>query len=89
MNERQQEIASAVLANLDDLPRLRGFRLRGMEMPVHSPPPRGGLTIYPPASPHGVFSASVDMTKSAQWPVAAGKLYVEKDRGMGKAEAKN
>ncbi len=32
MNERQQEIASAVLANLDDLPRLRGFRLRGMEM---------------------------------------------------------
>src|SRR5947199_1679344 len=32
MNERQQEIASAVPANLDDLPRLRGFRLRGMEM---------------------------------------------------------
>ena len=32
MNERQQEIASSVPANLDDLPRLRGFRLRGMEM---------------------------------------------------------
>ena len=32
MNERQQEIASAVPANLDDLPKLRGFRLRGMEM---------------------------------------------------------
>src|SRR5437660_6574551 len=32
MNERQQEIASAVPANLDALPRLRGFRLRGMEM---------------------------------------------------------
>src|SRR6476646_4505037 len=32
MNKRQQEIASSVPANLDDLPRLRGFRLRGMEM---------------------------------------------------------
>src|SRR6266487_4562605 len=32
MNERQQEIASAVPANLNDLPRLRGFRLRGMAM---------------------------------------------------------
>jgi len=32
MNERQQEIASAVPANLDDLPKLRGFRLRGIEM---------------------------------------------------------
>src|SRR6266705_4441375 len=32
MNERQQEIASSVPANLDDLPRLRGCRLRGMEM---------------------------------------------------------
>src|SRR5438876_2948614 len=32
MNERQQDIASSVPANLDDLPRLRGFKLRGMEM---------------------------------------------------------
>src|SRR5678816_2651137 len=32
MNERQQEIASTVPASLDDLPRLRGFRLRGMQM---------------------------------------------------------
>src|SRR6476646_2588289 len=32
MNKRQQEIASSVPANLDDLPRLRGFRLRGLEM---------------------------------------------------------
>src|SRR5437016_1975310 len=32
MNERQQEIDSAVPANLDDLPGLRRFRLRGMEM---------------------------------------------------------
>src|ERR1700745_694126 len=32
MNERQQEIASSLPANLDDLPRLRGCRLRGMEM---------------------------------------------------------
>ena len=32
MNERHAEIASAVPANLDDLPRLRGFRLRGMDM---------------------------------------------------------
>src|SRR5881392_1511684 len=32
MTQREEEIASAVPANLDDLPRLRGFRLRGMEM---------------------------------------------------------
>src|ERR1700751_2505236 len=32
MTERQQEIASSLPANLDDLPRLRGFRLRGIEM---------------------------------------------------------
>jgi uncharacterized membrane protein len=32
MNERQQEIASAMPMELDALPRLRGFRLRGMEM---------------------------------------------------------
>jgi uncharacterized membrane protein len=32
MNERQEEIASAVPANLDTLPRLHGFRLRGIEM---------------------------------------------------------
>src|SRR5438552_6768299 len=32
MTEREEEIASAVLANFDALPRLRGFRLRGMEM---------------------------------------------------------
>jgi uncharacterized membrane protein len=32
MNERQGEIASTLPANLDELPRLRGFRLRGMEM---------------------------------------------------------
>ncbi len=32
MNERHEEIASTVPANLDALPRLRGFRLRGMEM---------------------------------------------------------
>src|SRR5256885_13695502 len=32
MNERYDEIASAVPADLDALPRLRGFRLRGMEM---------------------------------------------------------
>src|SRR6478672_3630353 len=29
---REEEIASAMPANLDSLPRLRGFRLRGMEM---------------------------------------------------------
>src|SRR6266446_187912 len=32
MNERQAEIGSALPENLDGLPRLRGFRLRGMEM---------------------------------------------------------
>ena len=32
MNDRQEEIASAVPADLDSLPRLRGFRLRGLEM---------------------------------------------------------
>src|SRR3982074_474882 len=32
MNERYEEIASAVPADLDSLPRLRGFRLRGLEM---------------------------------------------------------
>src|SRR5882724_9407816 len=32
MNERQVEIGSALPENLDGLPRLRGFRLRGMEM---------------------------------------------------------
>src|SRR5205809_1163393 len=32
MTKRHQEIASALPANLDELPRLRGFRLRGIEM---------------------------------------------------------
>ena len=32
MNERHEEIASAVPADLDALPRLRSFRLRGMDM---------------------------------------------------------
>src|SRR5438105_12759127 len=32
MNARYDEIASAVSADLDALPRLRGFRLRGMQM---------------------------------------------------------
>jgi uncharacterized membrane protein len=32
VNERHEEIASAIPANLDALPRLKGFRLRGMEM---------------------------------------------------------
>src|SRR5437867_1239394 len=32
MNGRHDEIASAVPADLDSLPRLRGYRLRGMEM---------------------------------------------------------
>lgn len=32
MTERHEDIASAIPANLDDLQRLRGFRLRGMEM---------------------------------------------------------
>jgi hypothetical protein len=32
MNERHDEIASALPAELDALPRLRGFRLRGMQM---------------------------------------------------------
>jgi uncharacterized membrane protein len=32
MNERHEDIASTVPVNLDALPRLRGFRLRGMEM---------------------------------------------------------
>ena len=32
MNSRHEEISSALPANLDALPRLRGFRLRGMEM---------------------------------------------------------
>src|SRR5207248_3615636 len=32
MKERHQEIGSALPANLDALPRLRGFRLRGLEM---------------------------------------------------------
>ena len=32
MNKRHREIASALPAELDTLPRLRGFRLRGMEM---------------------------------------------------------
>src|SRR6266481_6132403 len=32
MNLRQEEIASALPADLDQLPKLRGFRLRGIEM---------------------------------------------------------
>ncbi len=32
MDERHEEIASTVPVNLDALPRLRGFRLRGMQM---------------------------------------------------------
>jgi len=32
MDERHEEIASTVPVNLEALPRLRGFRLRGMEM---------------------------------------------------------
>jgi len=32
MNERREEIASALPANLDALPRLNGFRLRGLDM---------------------------------------------------------
>jgi uncharacterized membrane protein len=32
MKERQEEIASALPADLDSLPRLRGFRMRGVEM---------------------------------------------------------
>jgi uncharacterized membrane protein len=32
MNERETEISSALPQNLDALPRLKGFRLRGMEM---------------------------------------------------------
>jgi hypothetical protein len=32
LNERNEEIASAVPADLNALPRLRGFRLRGLEM---------------------------------------------------------
>jgi uncharacterized membrane protein len=32
MTEREEDIASALPAELDALPRLRGFRLRGMEM---------------------------------------------------------
>src|SRR6202171_6448853 len=32
MNERRAEIGSALPADLDSLPRLRGFRLRGIEM---------------------------------------------------------
>ena len=32
MNERQAEIGSALPENLDSLPRLKGFRLRGIEM---------------------------------------------------------
>jgi uncharacterized membrane protein len=32
MNERHAEIGSALPENLDGLPRLKGFRLRGMEM---------------------------------------------------------
>src|SRR5436190_2897337 len=32
MNRRHEDIASAVPADLDLLPQLRGFRLRGMEM---------------------------------------------------------
>src|SRR5206468_1344683 len=32
MNERRAEIGSVLPENLDSLPRLKGFRLRGMEM---------------------------------------------------------
>src|SRR6202045_1502816 len=32
MNERHDEIASALPADLDSLPRMQGFRLRGMQM---------------------------------------------------------
>src|SRR4026209_1695612 len=32
MNERHQEIASTMPVELDSLPRLGGFRLRGLEM---------------------------------------------------------
>jgi hypothetical protein len=32
MTEREEEIASVLLTELDALPRLSGFRLRGMQM---------------------------------------------------------
>jgi len=32
VNERHEEIALALPTELDSLPRLKGFRLRGMEM---------------------------------------------------------
>ena len=32
MTEREEEIASTMAADLNALPRLRGFRLRGTEM---------------------------------------------------------
>ena len=32
MTERQEEVASALPAQLDSLPRRRGFRLRGIQM---------------------------------------------------------
>src|ERR1700751_870844 len=32
MTQREEEIASTMPANLDSLPRLKGFRLRGIEM---------------------------------------------------------
>ena len=32
MNEREKDIASALPAELDALPRLDGFRLRGMQL---------------------------------------------------------
>jgi len=32
MTQREADIASTVPANLDELPRLNGFRLRGIEM---------------------------------------------------------
>ena len=32
MNQRRAEIGSALPENLDSLPRLKGFRLRGLEM---------------------------------------------------------
>jgi hypothetical protein len=32
MTEREEEVASALSAHLDSLPRRRGFRLRGIQM---------------------------------------------------------
>ncbi len=52
MNERHEEIASAVPVELDSVPRLEAFRLRGMQMTRLEHPGERGDRVAGPGAPH-------------------------------------